>query len=183
MKSLISLTFLFFLSTSLIAKTHVVLETSKGKIELELYDKKSPKTVENFLSYVNSGFYNGTIFHRVISDFMIQGGGFTASLKKKETKDPIKNEASNRISNDAGTISMARTSEPDSATAQFFINVENNSNLNYTSPANPGYAVFGRVYRGMTVVNSIKKVATRGNGPFRKLPVENIIIKKAYVKK
>lgn len=182
MKSLL-LTFSLLFTLPLFAKTKVILETTKGQIELELFDKKSPKTVENFLGYVNSGFYNGTIFHRVISDFMIQGGGFTTNLKKKETKDPIKNEASNRISNDVGTIAMARTNEPDSATAQFFINVENNSNLNYTSPANPGYAVFGRVVKGMTVVNSIKKASTRANGPFRDLPVENIIIKKAYVKK
>jgi peptidyl-prolyl cis-trans isomerase A (cyclophilin A) len=183
MKTILSLCFFLLFSTSLFAKTKVVLETTKGKIEIELYDKKSPKTVENFLGYVKSGFYNGTIFHRVISDFMIQGGGFTTNLKKKETKDPVKNEASNRISNDVGTIAMARTNDPDSATAQFFINVENNSNLNYTGPSNPGYAVFGRVVKGMTVVNSIKKSSTRQNGPFRDLPVENIVIQKAYVKK
>lgn len=177
-----SLSLLLF-SLTTFSKPQVVLETTKGNIEVELYEDKAPETVKNFLSYVNEGFYNGTIFHRVIGDFMIQGGGFDINLQKKKTKDPIKNEADNRISNDVGTIAMARTSDPNSATAQFFINVENNSNLNYTSPANPGYAVFGRVKMGMTVVNAIKKAGTKSNGPFRNLPVENIIIKKAYVKK
>lgn len=172
-------------ATSTLAKSHVVFETTSGTIELELEDKKAPETVKNFLRYVNEKHYDGTIFHRVIDKFMIQGGGFTDQLQKKKTHAPIKNEASNGLTNDTGTIAMARTSEPHSATAQFFINVSDNSSLNYSAPTPEGYGytVFGRVVKGMTVVNKIKKTATRANGPFRDLPVENIIIKKAFVKK
>lgn len=179
---LITLISLLFLG-SVFANTKVVMETNKGKIEIELFDKQAPKTVKNFLSYIEDGFYNGTIFHRVIGDFMIQGGGYTTDLQKKSTKPPITNEAANRIGNETGTIAMARTNDPDSATAQFFINVQDNSSLNYSSPRQPGYAVFGKVTQGMSVVNVIKKSATRANGPFQNLPVENIIIQKAYVKK
>ncbi len=179
-----SLFFLFSLA-SFAAKPKVVLETTSGVIELELEEKKAPETVKNFLRYVKEKHYDGTIFHRVIGNFMIQGGGYTAQLKKKDTHEPIKNEANNGLLNDIGTIAMARTNEPHSATAQFFINVNENSSLNFRSetPAGYGYTVFGRVVKGMTVVNRIKKVATRSNGPFRDLPVENIIIKKAYLKK
>jgi cyclophilin family peptidyl-prolyl cis-trans isomerase len=167
------------------SKPIVVMETSSGVMEIELYPKKAPKTVENFLSYVNSKFYNGTIFHRVIDGFMIQGGGYTDQLKKKGTRSGIENEASNGLSNDVGAIAMARTGDPHSATAQFFINVNNNSSLNHTAPTPQGYGytVFGRVKKGMTVVNKIKKVTTKRNGPFQNLPMENIVITKAYLKK
>lgn len=187
-KSFLFLTlFTLMVSPLFNTKTHaqtVIMETSKGTIEIELYPKKAPKTVANFLSYVKDGFYKGTIFHRVIDGFMIQGGGFTADLKKKETKAPIKNEANNGLGNDTGTIAMARTSDPHSATAQFFINVNNNSSLNHSgqTPRGWGYAVFGKVKKGMSVVNQIKKVATGANGPFRDLPTNNIIIKNVRVK-
>lgn len=181
MKTLI-LSFLF--SLSCFAQT-VVMETSKGTIEIELNAKKAPKTVENFLSYVKEGFYNGTIFHRVIDDFMIQGGGFTVDLQKKPTKAPIKNEANNGLSNDLGTIAMARTGDPHSATAQFFINVKDNGFLNHSAMTDRGwgYTVFGKVKKGMSVVNQIKKTGTRSNGPFQNLPVNNIVIKSVSVKK
>ncbi len=184
MKTLFVL-FSLIISTSTFTKTNVILETSSGTIELELFDKKAPESVKNFTQYVSDKFYDGTIFHRVINGFMIQGGGFSDQLVKKKTRKPIKNEASNGLSNEAGTIAMARTSDPNSATAQFFINVGENSNLNYKSPTpgNFGYAVFGRVIKGMSVVNKIKMVGTKSNGPFQNLPIENIIIKKAYLKK
>jgi cyclophilin family peptidyl-prolyl cis-trans isomerase len=185
-KSVFALTFILLVFSSFsFANTKVVLETTSGDIELELFDKKAPETVKNFKKYVTDKHYDNTIFHRVIKDFMIQGGGFTPSLSKKETRAPIKNEASNGLSNDTGTIAMARTSEPHSATAQFFINVSDNSNLNYSAPTprGYGYTVFGRVTKGMTVVNKIKMVSTKANGPFRDLPIENVIIKKARIKK
>lgn len=169
-------------SLNTLARTQVVMETNFGNIEIELYDKKSPKTVENFLKYTDSKFYDGTIFHRVIDNFMIQGGGFTPSLERKKTLDPIVNEASNKIGNETGTIAMARTPNPNSATSQFFINVRNNSNLNYAGPGQEGYAVFGRVIKGMSVVNRIKKVRTMSNGNMRNLPSENVVIKKVYRK-
>lgn len=176
--------FFLILSFSSFAQT-VVMETNKGTIEIKLNPKKAPKTVENFLSYVKEGFYKGTIFHRVIDNFMIQGGGFTADLKKKETKAPIKNEADNGLSNDNGTIAMARTNDPHSATAQFFINVKDNGFLNHSAPTPRGwgYTVFGKVSKGMSVVNQIKKAATRVNGPFQNLPINNIIIKNITIKK
>lgn len=186
-KSLITVFFfaLFFSSQKSFAKPHVVLETTSGVIELELEDKKAPETVKNFLKYVEDKHYDGTIFHRVIGTFMIQGGGYTPQLVKKKTRAPIKNEATNMLTNDIGTIAMARTGEPHSATAQFFINVADNTSLNFQSetPAGYGYTVFGKVVKGMPVVNKIKKTATKRNGPFDDMPVENIIIKKAYVKK
>lgn len=163
----------------------VTLVTTKGNIELELYQDKMPKTVKNFLGYVKSGHYKGTIFHRVMSSFMIQGGGYTSNLKLKDTKKAIKNEARTDLGNDLGTIAMARTEDPHSATAQFFINVQDNPSLNFSAPTpeHYGYAVFGRVKKGMTVVNSIKKVAVKRNGPHGHMPVENIIIKDAFVNK
>ncbi|MEC7277725.1 MAG: peptidylprolyl isomerase [Bdellovibrionota bacterium] len=163
----------------------VVMETSMGTVEITLNKKKAPKTVENFLEYVKSGFYNGTIFHRVMDNFMIQGGGYTTDLKKKETRSPIKNEANNGLANSVGTIAMARTGDPHSATAQFFINVNDNTFLNHTSqtPRGWGYAVFGKVTKGMTVINRIKKVTTAPNGPHQNLPTENVIIKKMSLKK
>ena len=164
------------------AKDIVVIETNKGMIEVQLNREKAPITVENFLAYVNSGFYDGTVFHRVIPSFMIQGGGFIPDGTQKPTHEPIKLESDNGLRNDVGTIAMARTSIPDSATSQFFVNVADNGFLNY-APGNDGYAVFGRVISGMDVVNSIVAVKTssrNGNGDW---PVEEVVIKKAYVKK
>jgi cyclophilin family peptidyl-prolyl cis-trans isomerase len=156
-----------------------VIHTSKGDIELELFSAQAPVTVENFINYANSGFYDGTIFHRVISHFMIQGGGFTAKMEKKPTGEPIINEASNGLSNKRGTIAMARTNDPHSATAQFFINVQDNMNLDYTgqdSPGGWGYAVFGRVTAGMEVVDEIRFVQTTTAGPYADVPVEPVVI-------
>jgi len=159
----------------------VDLETSKGKIILELYADKAPHTVKNFLVYVDTGFYDGTIFHRVIPDFMIQGGGFTAEMKKKPTQPPIQNEADNGIPNDRGTIAMARTQDPHSATAQFFINTKDNGFLNHKgkSPQVWGYAVFGRVVEGMGVVDAISNVKTVTRGVYRNVPAEPVVITRA----
>lgn len=156
----------------------VDLETSKGKIVLELYADKAPQTVKNFLAYVDSGYYDGTIFHRVIPDFMIQGGGFTAEMKKKSTQPPIQNEADNGLSNERGTIAMARTRDPHSATAQFFINTKDNDFLNHKGkyPQGWGYAVFGRVVEGMGVVDAISNVKTLTRGGYRDVPAEPIVI-------
>jgi len=156
-----------------------VMRTSMGDIQLELYADKAPVTVANFISYAKSGFYDGTIFHRVIGNFMIQGGGFTADLQKKATGEPIRNEASNGLSNKRGTISMARTNDPHSATAQFFINVGDNGNLDFTGEASSrtwGYAVFGRVISGMEVVDAIRAVSTETVGPYADVPVEPVTI-------
>lgn len=158
----------------------VKMETSLGDIILELDAVKAPKTVANFLSYVQGGFYNGTLFHRVIDGFMIQGGGFTPDFTRKETQAPIINEADNGLSNNTGTIAMARTFEPHSATAQFFINVNDNIPLNHTSktPRGWGYAVFGRVVKGMDVVDKIRSTSTGAAGPFRSdVPVTPVVIK------
>jgi peptidyl-prolyl cis-trans isomerase B (cyclophilin B) len=161
----------------------VKLHTNHGDITLELDDAKAPETVKNFLEYVSSGFYDGTIFHRVIDGFMIQGGGFEPGMKKKDTRGPIKNEAANGLKNDAYTIAMARTSDPQSATAQFFINVKDNDFLNYTSPdaRGYGYAVFGKVVEGKETVDAIRKVKTGNSGGFQDVPVEDVIITKAEV--
>ena len=163
----------------------VKLETNHGNITIELDAEKAPATVKNFLDYVNSGFYNGTIFHRVISGFMIQGGGFEPGMKQKPTKDPIKNEAANGLSNDMYTVAMARTSSPHSATAQFFINTANNDFLNYTSPDTQGYGycVFGKVVEGKNVVDAIRKVKTGNKSGFQDVPDEDVIITKAEVLK
>ncbi|HEX4964250.1 MAG TPA: peptidylprolyl isomerase [Thermoanaerobaculia bacterium] len=165
------------------AHPQVLLETSKGNIVLELYPDKAPKTVENFLQYVKSGFYDGTIFHRVIPNFMIQGGGFTADMKQKETKPPVQNEADNRLLNERGTIAMARTNDPNSATAQFFINHANNGSLNFTgkSVSGWGYCVFGKVVEGMDVVDAIAQVPTGNKGMFQNVPTQVVTIKKATV--
>lgn len=170
-------------SSHAFAETKVILKTNYGDITLKLYDKKAPKSVANFLEYVNSGFYNGTIFHRVIDGFMIQGGGYDTSLKKKKTQKPIENEATNGLSNVLGTVAMARTSVINSATSQFFINVKDNNFLDHTgpTPSQYGYAVFGKVISGMAVVNRIKMSKTGKNGPFQNLPNSNIEIQKAYV--
>lgn len=156
----------------------VQFDTSAGIIEVELYANKAPQTVANFLDYVQSGHYDGTIFHRVIDGFMIQGGGFDAQMTEKRTGTPIQNEANNGLTNDVGTIAMARTSDPHSATAQFFINVNNNSFLNHSSPTPQGfgYAVFGKVIKGMDVVNAIKSVPTGKYGFHNDVPKQPVII-------
>ena len=159
----------------------VELETSKGKIVLELYADKAPETVKNFLAYVDAGYYNNTIFHRVIPNFMIQGGGFTADMQKKQTRAPIRNEADNGLSNQRGTIAMARTQDPHSASAQFFINTKDNDFLNHNGRTAQGwgYAVFGHVVEGMQVVDNISKVRTVTQGRFRDVPAEYVIISRA----
>lgn len=161
----------------------VKLETNKGNIVLELNPEKAPITTENFLSYVKDGFYNGVIFHRVIKRFMIQGGGFEPGLKQKETKEPIQNEANNGLANEKYTIAMARTSDPHSASAQFFINTNNNDFLNYTAPnvQGWGYAVFGKVVEGTDVVDAIEGVRTGSRGFHQDVPVEDVIINKATI--
>nr|WP_245621808.1 peptidylprolyl isomerase [Sedimenticola selenatireducens] len=156
--------------------TRVLIKTSVGEIELELDGDKAPGTVENFLRYVDEGFYNGTIFHRVINGFMIQGGGFTTDLDQKRGHAPIQNEAKNRLSNARGTIAMARTSAPHSATSQFFINHKDNDNLDYPSFDGWGYAVFGRVTGGMETVDRIADVATTTKMGMQNVPVESVII-------
>ncbi|MBN8727326.1 MAG: peptidyl-prolyl cis-trans isomerase [Xanthomonadales bacterium] len=158
----------------------VQLVTSLGDITIELYPDKAPKSVENFLAYVDAGFYNGTIFHRVISDFMVQGGGFTKDLRQKPTRAAIPIESKNGLSNLRGTVAMARTADPNSATAQFFINTVDNPRLDYTSEDSPGYAVFGKVISGMAVVDKIRAVETGAQGPFRgDVPVTAVVIEKA----
>ena len=150
----------------------VALETTMGTIVLELYPDKAPLTVKNFLSYIEAGFYNGTIFHRVIPGFMIQGGGFSPDMQKKPTLPPVKNEANNGLKNDRGTIAMARTQDPHSASSQFFINTVNNAFLNFKSPTASGwgYAVFGKVVEGMAVVDAISRAETGIKGRFRDVP-------------
>ena len=161
----------------------VKLETSLGDIVIELNRDKAPETVANFINYVESGFYDGTIFHRVIANFMIQGGGFTEGFEQKKTGVPIRNEANNGLANNRGSIAMARTGDPHSATAQFFINVTDNSFLNFRGEvANDwGYAVFGQVVEGMEVVDTIRAVATTMRGPHQDVPAENVVIQKAMM--
>lgn len=156
----------------------VVMKTSMGDIEIELYPESAPVTVNNFLAYVDKGFYDGTIFHRVISNFMIQGGGMIPGLLEKKTAAPIKNEAGNGLSNLRGTIAMARTQDVNSATSQFFINVVDNRFLDYknATPAEYGYCVFGKVVRGMDVVDKIKAVATGRRGYYDDVPVNDVVI-------
>ncbi len=161
----------------------VKLSTSAGDIVLELYPDKAPKSVENFLQYVRDKHYDGTVFHRVMDGFMIQGGGFTADLQQKPTRAPIALEASNGLKNDRGTIAMARTANPNSATAQFFINVVNNASLNAPSPDGHGYAVFGKVVTGMDVVDKIKGVAVGNQGPYQNVPKTPVTILKATLEK
>jgi len=159
----------------------VVLETSKGKIVLELYPDNAPETVKNFLNYVDAKFYDGMIFHRVIPNFMIQGGGFTTDMKRKTTRAPIKNEADKGLKNERGTISMARTGDPHSATAQFFINSKNNDFLNYRSKTQQGwgYAAFGKVVDGMKTLDAISAVKTKTVGGSRDVPAEPVVITSA----
>ncbi|GLR11311.1 peptidylprolyl isomerase [Chitinimonas viridis] len=159
----------------------VNLHTNHGLIGIELDEAKAPKTVANFVEYVKSGHYDGTIFHRVINDFMIQGGGFEAGLKQKPTREQIENEAANGLKNDKYTVAMARTPDPHSASAQFFINVSNNNFLNYTSPTAQGfgYCVFGKVVEGADVVDAIKAVKTGNKSMYQDVPVEDVVIEKA----
>jgi|SRR6056300_112251 cyclophilin family peptidyl-prolyl cis-trans isomerase len=159
-----------------------LFKTNLGSFKIELDEKNAPITTKNFLDYVNSGFFNGTIFHRVINGFMIQGGGFTPDMEQKDTKPPIANESNNGLKNDAYTVAMARTSIPDSATSQFFINVANNDFLNYPAQDGFGYCVFGKVTEGMDTIDKIKNMAT-GNHPngHQDVPIEAIIIEEVSV--
>lgn len=161
----------------------VKLLTNKGEILIELDAAKAPKTVANFLTYVQEGFYDGTIFHRVINNFMVQGGGFDAGMKQKQTHAPIENEADNGLKNDRYTLAMARTADPHSATAQFFINVADNDFLNFTAPTPNGwgYAVFGKVVEGTDVVDAMKAVKTGNKGFHQDVPTEDVVIEKATV--
>jgi peptidyl-prolyl cis-trans isomerase B (cyclophilin B) len=190
----IRITLAFLCALSLTAGAHaatptkgkmkmVKLETSLGTITLQLDAEKAPATVQNFLDYVNSGFYNGTIFHRVIPNFMIQGGGFEPGLKQKPTKDAIQNEAKNGLKNEIYSIAMARTNAPHSATAQFFINTKTNGFLDYPGQDGWGYCVFGKVVEGKEVVDAIGKVKTGSSGFYQDVPKEDVVIIKAEVLK
>jgi peptidyl-prolyl cis-trans isomerase B (cyclophilin B) len=159
----------------------VLLTTNHGDIKLELYADKAPKTVENFLAYVNAGHYNGTIFHRVIDGFMVQGGGFEPGMKQKPTNATVENEAKNGLKNEPYTVAMARTSDPHSASAQFFINVKNNAFLDYPGQDGWGYCVFGKVIEGQDVVDKIRAVKTTRSGMFADVPADDVIIEKAEV--
>jgi cyclophilin family peptidyl-prolyl cis-trans isomerase len=161
----------------------VALKTNMGEIVLELNPEKAPKTVENFLQYVKSGHYNGTVFHRVIENFMIQGGGFDKDMQQKPTDAPIRNEATNGLKNDPYTVAMARTGDPHSATAQFFINTRNNAFLNYPGQDGWGYTVFGKVVAGMDVVDKIKRVQTGNRGMHENVPTKPVVIESATVTK
>lgn len=161
--------------------TRVKLQTTLGDIVIELNDQKAPITVNNFLQYVKSGYYDGTIFHRIIPGFMAQGGGFDRHFQKKVTRAPIKNESNNGLRNDRATIAMARMSHPDSASAQFFINYANNNSLNYPIQNGSGYAVFGKVISGMEVVDKMAQQATGSRKGHRNVPITNIVIEKAQV--
>jgi cyclophilin family peptidyl-prolyl cis-trans isomerase len=184
MKQLLTATFAMALavSPSVAQDTknpRVVLDTTYGKITIELNAEKSPITVKNFLQYVDDKHYDGTTFHRVMADFMIQGGGFEPAFKERKTRDPIKNEAINGLSNKRGTIAMARTDEADSATCQFFINVVDNARLDRKDEDMPGYAVFGQVVEGMDVVDKIRRVDTETRSGYKNTPVKDVLIKSA----
>lgn len=170
---------ILLLTTPVLGKEYVTIQTNLGEIKVELYEEKAPTTVSNFLHYVESGYYDGTIFHRVIKNFMIQGGGFTEEMEQKKTLPPIKNEADNGLKNERGTIAMARTNVVDSATSQFFINLKDNDFLNHTSktPRGYGYAVFGKVVEGMNTVDKIGATSTGRKGQFQDVPVEAVVIK------
>lgn len=161
----------------------ITLHTNHGDIKLALNEEKAPQTAANFAQYASEGFFDGTIFHRVIDGFMIQGGGFTADMQQKPTNAPIKNEANNGLSNKTGTIAMARTSDPHSATAQFFINVNDNTFLDFKSESTQGwgYCVFGEVVEGMDVVNKIKEVSTGNRGMHQDVPLEAVVIEKVTI--
>ena len=172
-----------FAADNVVANPRVVLDTSQGKITLELLRKDAPLSVANFIDYAKSGFYNGTVFHRVIPNFMIQGGGFTTDLEQKNTHGTLKNEANNGLRNLRGTVAMARRAEPDSATAQFFINLTENNFLDHQNETNAGwgYAVFARVTDGMEVVDKIAATATTVVGPMSDVPTQAIVIKSAQL--
>lgn len=174
---------LLFSAAAWCANPVVELKTNQGTIALELRPDKAPKTVENFLQYVKDGQYNGTIFHRVIDNFMIQGGGFDKAMSEKPTRGSIKSEADNGLTNDTGTIAMARTPDPHSASAQFFINLKDNGFLNHTAPTmrGYGYTVFGKVTKGMDVVEKIAKVRTTDHGPHQNVPATPVVIESAKV--
>ncbi len=164
------------------ANPQVEIKTNFGAVTVELFPEKAPKTVENFLQYVKSGFYKDAIFHRIIPGFMIQGGGFSKAMEQKPTRDPVGIESNNGLKNDAGTIAMARTQNPNSATAQFFINLSDNSFLNYSAPTvrGYGYTVFGKVIKGMDVVENIAKLPTGAGGPFpQDVPQQQVVIEGA----
>ena len=179
------LTSLFFVQSLTAADNPTaIIHTSMGDIKLELFAEKAPVTVENFINYANSSFYDGTIFHRVITNFMIQGGGFTADMKKKTSSDPIFNEAGNGLSNIKGTVAMARTNDPHSATAQFFINTEDNLNLDFTGGTSSrtwGYAVFASVTEGMRVVENIRFVETTSTPPYSDVPKVPVLIERIEI--
>jgi peptidyl-prolyl cis-trans isomerase A (cyclophilin A) len=170
-----------FLGTLFAANPMVELKTSQGPVTVELYQDKAPKSVANFLAYVRSGHYNGTVFHRVIDGFMVQGGGFDAAMKQKPTGAPIENEAKNGLKNAVGTLAMARTSNPHSATAQFFINVADNRFLDYPGSDGWGYAVFGKVTQGYDVVEKITRVSTTNVGGHQNVPAQPVIIESVRV--
>ncbi len=167
--------------SALAANPLVELKTNHGDITVEVFADKAPKSAENFIQYVRDGYYDGTVFHRVIDGFMIQGGGFDADMKQKTTRPPIANEAKNGLKNEAGTLAMARTSDPHSASAQFFINLVSNPFLDYPSRDGWGYAVFGKVTSGMDVVSAIGKVSTANRGFHQNVPVEAVVIERARV--
>lgn len=168
-------------SSVMAANTQMQIQTTMGNIDIELFDDKAPVSVKNFKSYVKDNFYNGTIFHRVIPGFMIQGGGMDSRMIEKQTKAPIINESSNGLKNDIGTLAMARTNDPNSASSQFFINVANNDFLN-KAPDNPGYAVFGKVTQGMNIVNKIVNVPTSNYGMHQNVPNQPIKITAVVIK-
>lgn len=184
LKTLAALAFGIALAAPALAQNPVVeVKTTLGSVHIELYPARAPKSVENFLQYVKDRFYDGTIFHRVIPGFMVQGGGFTSDMEQKPTRAPVPNEAGNGLKNDTGTIAMARTNDPHSATAQFFINVADNAPLNHTAP-NPqgyGYAVFGKVVKGMDVVNKIVAVPTGRRMQHSDVPVKPVVIQSIRV--
>lgn len=171
---------LTFAAAANVSAEQVVLHTSRGPITLDLYSKKSPATVANFLQYARDGFYNGTIFHRVIPRFMVQGGGFTQDMEQKPTRDPVVNEAANRLNNDRWTVAMARTDDPDSATSQFFINLRMNIDLDHRGDK-PGYTVFGEVIDGQHVVREISLVQTHQVGGHGNVPVEPVMIERVEI--
>lgn len=170
-------------SAEMATNTIITIKTTLGDIKLELFDDKAPKTSENFKKYIKSGFFSNTIFHRVISDFMIQGGGFTAEMQQKDTLSPIKNEANNMLSNQRGTIAMARTNDPHSASSQFFINLKDNTFLDFKSETVQGwgYCVFGKVLEGLETIDKIALVSTGSYGPYQDVPNEPIIINEIII--
>jgi peptidyl-prolyl cis-trans isomerase A (cyclophilin A) len=172
---LLAFAFLFAIAAHA-ANPQIEMKTSQGTLTIELYQDKAPKSVENFLQYVKDGFYNGTVFHRVMDGFMIQGGGFEPGMKEKSTRGPIPNEAKNGLKNEAGTLSMARRPDPHSATAQFFINLVNNGPLDFPGSDGWGYAVFGKVIQGFDVAQKIAKVPTENSGIYRNVPTKPILI-------